>query len=158
MEVLEEFRKPVFATINGKPIKVTNNELFAAALVKDGITKGPQAKRLRLSVIHKSEALLEQMEVAKKKVEVEEPFPKSSWTDEQERLYQELKSMAAGLPEFASCPKAEATLMILRNKSSSPASERRPARVTARQRIGRVRLKLNTCRSYRNGQVRSWSG
>ena len=91
MEVLEEFRKPVFATINGKPIKVTNNELFAAALVKDGITKGPQAKRLRLSVIHKSEALLEQMEVAKKKVEVEEPFPKFSWTDEQERLYQELE-------------------------------------------------------------------
>jgi Family of unknown function (DUF5681) len=116
MEVLEEFRKPVFATINGKPIKVTNNELFAAALVKDGITKGPQAKRLLLSVIHKSEALLEQMEVAKKKVEVEEPFPKFSWTDEQERLYQELESVAAGLPEFGSCPKAEATLMILRNR------------------------------------------
>ena len=104
MEVLEEFRKPVFATINGKPIKVTNNELFAAALVKDGITKGPQAKRLLLSVIHKSEALLEQMEVAKKKVEVEEPFPKFSWTDEQERLYQELELVAAGLPEFGSCP------------------------------------------------------
>ena len=84
---------------------------LASALPSSELAAGYAAR-----IIHKSEALLEQMEVAKKKVEVEEPFPKFSWTDEQERLYQELESVAAGLPEFGSCPKAEATLMILRNK------------------------------------------
>ena len=42
--LLKEFYKPVSATTNGKPIKVTNDRLFAASLVKDAITKGPQCK------------------------------------------------------------------------------------------------------------------
>jgi Family of unknown function (DUF5681) len=44
--VMKEFCKTVSATINGKPIKVTNDKLFVASLVKDGITKGPQSKLL----------------------------------------------------------------------------------------------------------------
>jgi Family of unknown function (DUF5681) len=39
MTLLKEFYKPVSATINGKPIKATNDKLFAASLVKTELPK-----------------------------------------------------------------------------------------------------------------------
>jgi hypothetical protein len=56
--LLKEFYKPVSATINGKPIKVTNDKLFAASLVKDGITKGPQSKLQLANRVERAEAKL----------------------------------------------------------------------------------------------------
>ena len=53
-----EFYKTVAATMNGKPIKVTNEQLFAASLVKDGITKGPQSKARLAGLIERLEAQL----------------------------------------------------------------------------------------------------
>jgi hypothetical protein len=65
--LLKEFYKPVSATINGKPIKVTNDKLFAASLVKDGITKGPQSKLQLANRVERAEArLAAEAEVRKK--------------------------------------------------------------------------------------------
>jgi Family of unknown function (DUF5681) len=87
--LLKEFHKPVSATINGKPIKVTNAQLFASALVKDGVMKGPQSKALLLSAIQQSQAGQAAETAPKKELEDEKPF---SWTEEQELLYQELEA------------------------------------------------------------------
>ena len=87
--LLKEFHKPVSATINGKPIKVTNAQLFVSALVKDGIMKGPQSKALLLSAIQQSQAEQAAETAPKKELEDEKPF---SWTEEQELLYQELEA------------------------------------------------------------------
>ena len=87
--VLKEFHKVMRATINGKPIKVTNEELFARALVKDAITKGPQSKALMLNVIAQHEAQLAAEAEARKKAEAEAPA-KFDWGEEHEELLQEL--------------------------------------------------------------------
>ncbi len=89
--LLKEFHKPVSATINGKPIKVTNAQLFVSALVKDGIMKGPQSKALLLSVIQHS---LEQ-QAAEAQTNKTQPLEEFSWTKEQELLYQELEAAYA---------------------------------------------------------------
>lgn len=89
--LLDEFHKPISATVNGRPIKATSAKLFVASMVKDGITKGPQSKKLLLSAVRESEALEDEMEVARKKDAAEKPVEEFSWTAEQELLYLELE-------------------------------------------------------------------
>jgi Family of unknown function (DUF5681) len=89
--LLKEFHKPVSATINGKPIKVTNAQLFVSALVKDGIMKGPQSKALLLSVIQHSLA----QQAAEAQTNKTQPLEEFSWTKEQELLYQEIEAAYA---------------------------------------------------------------
>jgi hypothetical protein len=87
--LLKEFYKPVLATVHGKPVKVTNDKLFAFSLVKDGITKGPQSKRELANAIERAEARLAAMAEAKKKAEPEED-PIFVWDEEAEKRLQEL--------------------------------------------------------------------
>jgi hypothetical protein len=96
--LLKEFYKPVSATINGKPIKVTNDKLFAASLVKDGITKGPQSKLQLANRVERAEAKLaaKAEAEAQKKAEVEKAPPEFKWTEAQERIYREV-CLAAGV-------------------------------------------------------------
>ncbi len=54
--LIEELGRSVCAVKNGKPVKVTNDKLFVSSLVKDTITKGPQAKALLLKTIQQLEA------------------------------------------------------------------------------------------------------
>ena len=51
--LMKEFCKTIPATLNGKPVKVSQEQLFAASLVKDGITKGPQSKALLAGFIER---------------------------------------------------------------------------------------------------------
>ena len=90
--LLKEFYKPVSATINGKPIKLTNDRLFAASLVKDGITKGPQSKLQLANRVERAEARLaaEAEAAVRKTAQAEKDPPEFKWTEAQERLYQEL--------------------------------------------------------------------
>ncbi len=88
--LLKEFHKPVAATINGKPVRRTNEKLFVASLVKDGITKGPQSKALLLNAI----ALAYQAAEAPAK-ENAEAEPGFSWAEEQELLFPELEAAYA---------------------------------------------------------------
>jgi Family of unknown function (DUF5681) len=94
--LLKEFYKPVSATINGKPIKVTNDKLFAASLVKDGITKGPQSKLQLANRVERAEARLAADAEVGKKAETEKPVAKFEWTEAQQRMYQEV-CLAAGV-------------------------------------------------------------
>ena len=87
--LMKEFDKVMSATINGKPIKVTNRELFARSIVKDAITKGPQSKALMLNVIDQHEAQLAAEAEARNKVGAQEPA-NFDWSEEQEKLYREL--------------------------------------------------------------------
>ena len=87
--LLKEFYKPVLATVHGKPVKVTNDKLFAHSMVKDGITKGPQSKRELANAIQRAEARLAAMAEAKKKAEPEED-PIFVWDEEAEKRLQEL--------------------------------------------------------------------
>jgi hypothetical protein len=94
--LLKEFYKPVSATINGKPIKLTNDKLFAASLVKDGITKGPQSKLQLANRVERAEARLAAEAEVRKKAEAERPVVKFQWTEAQQRMYQEV-CLAAGV-------------------------------------------------------------
>jgi hypothetical protein len=100
--LLKEFYKPVSATINGKPIKVTNDKLFAASLVKDGITKGPQSKLQLANRVERAEARwaaearLAAEAGMRRQPEAEKPF---SWTVEQDKMYQELSAVLGRKPE-----------------------------------------------------------
>jgi len=77
--LLKEFYKPVSATINGKPIKATNDKLFAASLVKDGITKGPQSKLQLANRVERAEArLAADAEAAVRKNPKRRKIPRSS--------------------------------------------------------------------------------
>jgi hypothetical protein len=89
--LMKEFYKPVAATINGKPVKKTNEQLFATSLVKDGITKGPQAKALLLKSIAQEEAREAAEAEARKKAEAQKPAHEFEWAEEQEKLIQELE-------------------------------------------------------------------
>jgi len=95
--LLKEFHKKVPATINGKPIKVTNDKLFAASLVKDGITKGPQSKHQLANAVARAEARLAAKAEAQKKAEADEPVARFSWDEAQERMMEELERRAAEL-------------------------------------------------------------
>jgi hypothetical protein len=88
--LLKEFHKPVTATINGKPIKVTNDKLFAISMVKDGITKGPQSKLQLANAVERAHARLAA------EVEAERPVAEFKWTAAQQRLYEEV-CLAAGV-------------------------------------------------------------
>ena len=91
--VMKELHKAMPATINGKPIKVTNQELLARSIVKDAITKGPQSKALMLNVIDQHEAQLAAEAEARNKVGAQEPanfYSNLYWSEEQEKLYREL--------------------------------------------------------------------
>jgi Family of unknown function (DUF5681) len=90
MILMEEFYKTIPATRNGKPVKVSQDRLFAASIVKDGITKGPQSKAQLAGHIERLEARLAAEAEARKKAEAEKPAEAFSWTDEQEKLVQEL--------------------------------------------------------------------
>ena len=92
--LMEEFYKKIHATRNGKPVKVSQERLFAASLVKDGITKGPQSKALLASFIERQEARLAAELEARKKAEAEKPAEAFSWSEEQEELYRELERIA----------------------------------------------------------------
>jgi Family of unknown function (DUF5681) len=94
--LLKEFYKPVSATINGKPIKVTNDKLFAASLVNDGITKGPQSKLQLADRVEPAEARWAAEAEVRKQPEAEKPF---SWTAEQDKMYQELSFVLGRKPE-----------------------------------------------------------
>jgi hypothetical protein len=94
--LLKEFYKPVSATINGKPIKVTNDKLFAASLVNDGITKGPQSKLQLADRVEPAEARWAAEAEVRKQPEAEKPF---SWTVEQDKMYQELSVILGRRPE-----------------------------------------------------------
>jgi Family of unknown function (DUF5681) len=97
--LLKEFYKPVSATINGKPIKVTNDKLFAASLVKDGITKGPQSKLQLANRVERAEAKLAAEAEAEARKKAKAPngdIQKFEWTEAQQRLYEEV-CLAAGV-------------------------------------------------------------
>jgi hypothetical protein len=97
--LMKEFYKSIPATKNGKPIKVTNDRLFATSLVKDGITKGPQSKALLANYVEKMEARLAAEAEARKKAEADKPVKPFSWTEEQEELLQELARITGRDPE-----------------------------------------------------------
>ncbi len=94
--LLKEFRKPVAAVQNGKPVKTSFDRLFATKLVKSGIMDGTAAARLLRSQITQAEireaaAEKEAADRRQKEEKVEpEPF---SWTEEQERLFRELEQL-----------------------------------------------------------------
>jgi hypothetical protein len=100
--LLKEFYKPVSATINGKPIKATNDKLFAASLVKDGITKGPQSKLQLANRVERAEARLaaDAEAAARKKAEAEKKPPEFKWTEAQERMYRELCEYTGVEPKY----------------------------------------------------------
>jgi hypothetical protein len=97
--LLKEFYKPVSATINGKPIKLTNDKLFAASLVKDGITKGPQSKLQLANRVERAEARLAAETELRKKAETEKPVAVFEWTEVQQRMYVEVCLAAGVKPE-----------------------------------------------------------
>jgi Family of unknown function (DUF5681) len=100
--LLKEFYKPVSATINGKPIKVTNDKLFAASLVKDGITKGPQSKLQLANRVERAEARLaaDAEAASRKKAAAEKNPPEVKWTAAQEKIYQEICIATGVEPEI----------------------------------------------------------
>jgi hypothetical protein len=95
--LMDEFYRTVPATINGKPVKKTQARLFARSIVMDGITKGPQSKRILANKIERAEAQLAAEGEARKKAEAEEPVAKFSWTEAHERMMEELERRAAEL-------------------------------------------------------------
>jgi hypothetical protein len=89
--LMEELGRSVHVVKNGKPVKFTNDKLFAASLVKDAITKGPQDKALLLKAIQqlKADAAAAGAE-ARKKANEFGPVKEFSWSEEQQKLYEEL--------------------------------------------------------------------
>jgi hypothetical protein len=120
--LLDEFHKPVSATVNGRPIKATSAKLFVASMVKDGITKGPQSKKLLLSAVRESEALEGEMEAARRKAAAEKPIQEFSWTEEQELLYLELERVIEERRDVA-CPYCGGRLHEDPEKTPSLATE-----------------------------------
>jgi hypothetical protein len=91
--LLKEFHKKIPVTINGKLTKAPNDELFAHNWVKDGITKGPQSKLHLANAVRAAEARVAAAEAeARKKVDADEPI--LEWTEEQEKVYQELMKIS----------------------------------------------------------------
>ena len=93
---MKELDKSINALKNGASIKVTNKELFAADLVKAGITKGPQSSALLLDLVQKIEAQLAAEAAALAAKKQLEPEGKFSGTEEIERLYQEVANERGG--------------------------------------------------------------
>jgi Family of unknown function (DUF5681) len=92
--LMKEFCKTIPATLNGKPVKVSQERLFAASIVKDGITKGPQSKALLRKIVEQEEAREAAEAEARKKAEAEKPAEAFSWSEEQEELLRELERIA----------------------------------------------------------------
>ena len=95
--LMDELHKIVPATISGKSVKKSRVRLFANSMVMDGITKGPQSKRMLANEIERAEARLAVEAEARKKAEAEEPLAKFSWTEAEERMMEELERRAAEL-------------------------------------------------------------
>jgi hypothetical protein len=105
--LMRELRKRVAATINGNPFKIRNEELFVAALVKDGITKGPQAKALLMKSIRDQEARDAAIAEARKKVDPWGEVQEFSWAKEEQELYQQLKEVTDRIREQQEHPENE---------------------------------------------------
>jgi len=91
--LLKEFHKKIPVKINGKLTKAANDEMFAHNWVKDGITKGPQSKLHLANAVRAAEARVAAAEAeARKKVDADEPI--LEWTEEQEKVYQELMKIS----------------------------------------------------------------
>jgi hypothetical protein len=86
--LMKELGKSINAVMNGESIKVTNIELFAAALVRAGITKGPQSGALLLNYVRQHEAQLAAEDAALAAKRQLQPEKKFSWDEEMEELYQ----------------------------------------------------------------------
>ena len=87
--LMEELGRSISAVKNGKPVKITNDKLFVSSLVKDAITRGPQAKALLLKAIHQLEAPSPRTG----KGQVVDTFgdvKEFTWTDEQQKLFEDL--------------------------------------------------------------------
>jgi hypothetical protein len=86
---MEELGRSISAVKNGKPVKITNDKLFVASLVKDAITRGPQAKAQLLKAIHQLGAPSPRIG----KGQVVDTFgdvKEFVWTDEQKQLFEDL--------------------------------------------------------------------
>jgi hypothetical protein len=90
MMLQKELSKKVAATINGRSVKLMNYDLWIMSLVKDGITKGPQSKALLLKSIMMIQAQLAGKAELQAKAEVQKSESNFEWSEEQEKLYQEL--------------------------------------------------------------------
>lgn len=89
--LMEELGRSVPVVKHGKPVKFTNDKLFVASLVKDAITKGPQDKVVLLKAIQQLEAREAAVAAeARKKADQFGPVKEFNWTEEQQKLYEEL--------------------------------------------------------------------
>jgi hypothetical protein len=78
---------------SGKRVKITNEKFFFSSLVKDAITRGPQAKALLLKAIQQLEAPVPRAG----KGQVVDTFgdvKEFTWTDEQQTLFEDLQAVA----------------------------------------------------------------
>ena len=85
----KEFFKPVVAQVGGKTVRKSQVELVAQQMVRDAITKGPQARALLLKVIEAHEA----REAAKEALQAKklaEGTVDVDWTAEHEKLFQRI--------------------------------------------------------------------
>jgi hypothetical protein len=89
--LMEELGRPVPVVRNGKPVKFPNDRLFVTSLVKDAITKGPQDKIVLLKAVQQLEVREAAVAAeAGKKADQFGPVKEFSWTEEQQKLYEEL--------------------------------------------------------------------
>ena len=87
--LMKEFFKPVVAQVGGKTVRKSQVELVAQQMVRDAITKGPQARALLLKVIEAHEA----REVAKEALQAKKLAQGTvdvDWTAEHEKLFQRI--------------------------------------------------------------------
>jgi hypothetical protein len=93
--LMEELGRSISAMKNGKQLKITNQRLFVSSLVKDAITRGPQAKALLLKTIQQLQAPAP----CTGKGQVVDTFgdvKEFTWTDEQQTLFEDLQAIAKG--------------------------------------------------------------
>ena len=92
--LMKEFFKPVVAQVGGKMVRASQSQLLAQQMVKNGITKGPQAMKLLLQFIeaHEAREAAKQALEAKKAAEDGENIEDFSWDAAKEELYQALKA------------------------------------------------------------------
>ena len=73
-------------------VRASQSELFAQQMVKNGITKGPQAMKLVLQFIEAHEGREAAKEAEAKKAAEGDSIEEFSWDDAKERLYQDLQA------------------------------------------------------------------
>ena len=87
---MEELGRSISAVKNGRPVKTTNVKLFVASLVKDGITRGPQAKAQLLKAYHQLGAPPSPRIGKGQVVDTFGDVKEFVWTDEQQKLFEDL--------------------------------------------------------------------